>query len=36
MQNNVFGEPMCLKGQLGCMVLAEPNTNIKLILDAGD
>lgn len=35
MQDSVFGRPVCLKGQLGCILLAEPMTNIKTLIDAG-
>lgn len=35
MQDGVFGQPICLTGQLGCVVLAEPTTNVKTLIDAG-
>ncbi|XP_011184852.2 neurobeachin-like protein 1 isoform X2 [Zeugodacus cucurbitae] len=35
MQDTVFGEQTCLRGQVGAVLLAEPTTNIKTIFDAG-
>lgn len=35
MQDGIFGPQACLRGQLGAVLLAEPTTNIKTILDAG-
>ena len=35
MQDSIFGKPSSLKGQLGCVLLAEPMTNIKTLIDAG-
>lgn len=35
MQDSIFGEPCCLKGQLGYVVLAESNTNVRQFFDAG-
>ncbi|XP_037907722.1 neurobeachin-like protein 1 isoform X2 [Hermetia illucens] len=35
MQDNIFGEQICLKGQIGAILLAEPTTNMKVIFDAG-
>lgn len=35
MQDGIFGPQACLRGQLGSVLLAEPTTNIKTILDAG-
>lgn len=35
MQDSVFGKPLSLKGQLGCVLLADPMTNIKTLIDAG-
>lgn len=35
MQDSIFGPPVCLHGQLGCMLLADPMTNIKTLVDAG-
>lgn len=35
MQDGIFGPQTCLRGQLGAIVLAEPTTNIKTLLDAG-
>lgn len=35
MQDGVFGPQTCLRGQLGAIVLAEPTTSIKTLLDAG-
>lgn len=35
MQDGIFGPQACLRGQIGSVLLAEPTTNIKTILDAG-
>lgn len=35
MQDGIFGPQACLRGQIGSILLAEPTTNIKTILDAG-
>ncbi|KAL1394330.1 hypothetical protein pipiens_012033, partial [Culex pipiens pipiens] len=35
MQDLVFGEAICLKGQLGCVLLAETNINLKSVFEAG-
>ncbi|ALC44024.1 CG43367 [Drosophila busckii] len=35
MQDTVFGEQVCLQGQLGGVLLAEPTTSLKTIFDAG-
>lgn len=35
MQDGIFGPQTCLRGQLGSILLAEPSTSIKTILDAG-
>ncbi|XP_054734864.1 neurobeachin-like protein 1 isoform X2 [Anastrepha obliqua] len=35
MQDTVFGEQICLRGEVGAVLLAEPTTNIKTIFDAG-
>lgn len=35
MQDTVFGEQTCLRGQVAAVLLAEPTTNIKTIFDAG-
>lgn len=35
MQDLVFGESICLKGQLGCIILAENNINLKSLFDVG-
>ncbi|KAL5292423.1 NBEAL1 family protein [Megaselia abdita] len=35
MQDNVFGEPVCLRGQICSVLLAEPTTNIRTIFEAG-
>lgn len=35
MQDNVFGEPICLRGQICSVLLAEPTTNIRTIFEAG-
>lgn len=35
MQDGIFGPQTCLRGQIGAILLAEPTTNIKTILDAG-
>lgn len=35
MQDGIFGPQACLRGQIGAILLAEPITNIKTILDAG-
>lgn len=34
-QDGIFGPQACLRGQLGAVLLAEPTTSIKTILDAG-
>ncbi|XP_055373526.1 neurobeachin-like protein 1 isoform X2 [Condylostylus longicornis] len=36
MENNVFGDPTCLRGQIDSIILADPATNIKTIFDIGD
>ncbi|XP_031626139.1 neurobeachin-like protein 1 isoform X2 [Contarinia nasturtii] len=35
MQDGIFGPQACLRGQIGSILLAEPTTSIKTILDAG-
>ncbi|XP_044250350.1 neurobeachin-like protein 1 isoform X3 [Drosophila takahashii] len=35
MQDTVFGEPTCLHGHLGGVLLADPTTSLKTIFDAG-
>lgn len=35
MQDGIFGPQTCLRGQIGSILLAEPITSIKTILDAG-
>lgn len=35
MQDGIFGPQACLRGQMGSILLAEPTTSIKTILDAG-
>ncbi|XP_067645671.1 neurobeachin-like protein 1 isoform X3 [Eurosta solidaginis] len=35
MQDTVFGEQTCLRGQVGAVLLAESTTNIKTIFDGG-
>lgn len=35
MQDTVFGEPVCLQGHLGGVLLADPTTSLKTIFDAG-
>lgn len=35
MQDNVFGEPVCLRGQICSVLLAEPTTNMRTIFEAG-
>lgn len=35
MQDGVFGPQTCLRGQLGTIVVAEPTTSIKTLVDAG-
>lgn len=35
MQDGIFGPQACMRGQIGSILLAEPTTNIKTILDAG-
>ncbi|XP_017135675.1 neurobeachin-like protein 1 isoform X1 [Drosophila miranda] len=35
MQDTVFGEPTCLQGHLGGVLLADPTTSLRTIFDAG-
>lgn len=35
MHESIFGEPCCLKGQIGCVVLAEAALNVRTLFDAG-
>lgn len=35
MQDSIFGEPCCLKGQIGYVLLAEASLNVKSLFDAG-
>lgn len=35
MQDTIFGESICLKGQIGGVILAESTINIKTLFDAG-
>lgn len=35
MHESIFGEPCCLKGQIGCVVLAEASLNVRTLFDAG-
>ncbi|XP_063708929.1 neurobeachin-like protein 1 [Culicoides brevitarsis] len=35
MQDSIFGELVCLKGQIGSVILAECSINIKTLFDAG-
>uniref|UniRef100_A0A336KCC2 CSON006833 protein n=1 Tax=Culicoides sonorensis TaxID=179676 RepID=A0A336KCC2_CULSO len=35
MQDTVFGELVCLKGQIGSVILAESSINLKVLFDAG-
>lgn len=35
MQDGIFGPQACLRGQLGAVLLAEPTTSIKTIIDTG-
>jgi len=36
MQDEIFGEATCLKGQLGCVILAESTINIQTFLENGN
>lgn len=35
MQDSIFGPAICLHGQFGCMLLADPMTNLRTLVDAG-
>lgn len=35
MQDSIFGEPCCLQGQLGCVVLAEASLNVRSLFEGG-